>query len=198
MATDWSDIVYEQHILDQEDVVEYEFYRAHFRQAVANELVAAVRACHELSWTEFNREMLYARDALLRGGTDDRIVAYMRSYRAVDWYQNRLANAVAAALVEPFKAYFGDGIPARKLFQPGIQRALRDRVVDEATGSTEFREALVAFFGKHCALRNDIFHGVVVPTLDQVKTCFFDAATLLNRIDATFNPAPIIIDTTFE
>jgi hypothetical protein len=198
MANDWSDVAYDEHIRDHEEEAEYEFYRAHFRQEVADELVTAVRACHELSWTEFNLEMLYARDAILRAGTDDRIVAYMRSYRAVDWYQTRLANAIAAALVDPFKAYFGEGVPARKLFQPAIQRALRDRIVDEATGSTEFREALVAFFGKHHTLRNAIFHGVLVPTLDQVKVCFVDAATLLNRIDATFNPAPIVIDTTFE
>lgn len=170
---------------------EYEVYREHFRTEIAQKLVIDVQVAHNTDqFLKVLLELQYAQKALHDGGTDDRLLAYLRCYRSIEWYRSEIGRVIVVALVEPFEQFFDDptNVNPRTFLQPRMLDALRDRVIDEATGSSTLREKMRAFFNDHRELRNKIVHGLQVPTVEEARSCFDNAADIFNRAEQAFNP----------
>lgn len=189
-----------------DDDYDYELYRAAFDVERTRSLVDAVERQHHSIATDFHTELGFAKTALDEAVNavsttrtrwmNPTLLAWLRAYRAIDWYRNELGQAVSDALAHPYAEYIREGstLRARDLFRVGAMRGLRDSVLDEAFKSEPFVEKMNGFFGAYKAVRHKVVHGIHKPTIQEAHACLTDAIAIHDMADAHFNrvaPAPI-------
>lgn len=173
------------------DLEEFEIYRDFFGGEPSREVVDSVRWAHEASHLAFLGELQWAQDLLYKPDDKNaRILACLRAYRAVDWYDTQLSNAIVAAFVQPFARLFVKGIKPRHFLQPHVLKTLRAAVLYEAFSGTTVPtvpDTIATFYEKHDPIRHDLVHGLRVPTLEESRATVGDAILVYNRADAALN-----------
>src|ERR1035437_246328 len=164
-----------ERLRDLEADQEYEVYRAVFEQMPALDLVESVPRSHHAIYLAFLGELQSARSMLYDPSHENaRITGYIRGYRAVDAYARALSDGIVHAFAAPYANMFVGGLKARAF--------------DEAFGGNAVRLAMKRFFDRHHEMRNEVAHGLRVPTHDELRAMLVDAKTVHDLADAAVNP----------
>jgi hypothetical protein len=201
---------YEESQADENERARAAEYYAIFRDAVqaerADSLQSGVRKRHhEIILQKVYPELAFAKSAFedaeqARNSTGTNwmnlmFAAYLRAYRAVEWYQAQLGAAIADTMVQPFAQYVKDGAPLpRDFFRPGVMTAFRDAILDETFEPLPISEELKTFFDTHRAMRNLLAHTLQDPSPVTTKPCVVDAIDLYNRVATQLDNRAVVLE----
>jgi len=107
----------------QQRLAEYLTYQEAFKVTLSDSPVSAARSrSHEIfvlfccqihnaktTLEEAHRQMLAGGG----GSIDSLLVAWIRAYRAVEWYESELSSAIAEAVTKPFQDYLKPDSPVK-------------------------------------------------------------------------------------
>jgi hypothetical protein len=168
---------------------EYEIYRLVFTQFQVLGVVESVARTHNEIYLAVLGE-LQSAVALMYDSfhPNARITGYIRGYRAIDAYSTALSDGIVRAFAEPYAAMFVNGIKPRDFFQPRLLEGLKARVFDGAFDGDAVRLAIKRFFERHHVMRNEVAHGLKIPTHDEMRAMLLDAKSVHDLADAALNP----------
>ncbi|HEY2476809.1 MAG TPA: hypothetical protein VGI19_18655 [Candidatus Cybelea sp.] len=178
---------------------EYAIYQDAFHVALSDSLVQAARTRSHQIYTTVYTELLSARNCVNEavrlmtgsgvGYFDPLLVAWLRAYRATEWYEAQLGTAIATAVTEPFNAYLKPGgtITAREFFKPTALRGLRDAVLAAMFDPEPFVQTVKEFVDRFGRTRHTIVHEVYQPQVAETKACVAGAIAIYNLADGALN-----------
>jgi hypothetical protein len=182
--------LYEQAIIEANFRKGAEFDALWYAGQPSREIISEVRSTHEASCLALLAELQSATDLLFRlPDNAAQLLAFVRAYRAVDWYQTKLRDAIVEAFARPFNHLFKKGVKPRAFFRDNVLTSLQDAVLDEAFHSNLVRSTITEFYFTHSSVRNDVIHGLSIPTVDQTRAIVGDAMLVYNHADAALNPS---------
>ena len=177
-------------IREYEDDAAYEVYRTMFARMPGIEVIGSVARSHYAIYQDFLGELQSAL-ALLYDSLHEnaRITGYIRGYRAMETYTSALSDGIVKAFAAPYSYIFTGTIRPRDFFARGVLEGLKVRVWDEGFRTNAVRLAIQSFFQRHHKLRNEVAHGLHVPTHDELRAMLLDAKAAHDLADAAINPS---------
>jgi hypothetical protein len=183
----------------QQRALEYQIYQEAFQVALSDSLVSAARSCsHEIHVRLFS-ELLSAKQAVEEaarieagprvGRFDPLLLSWFRAYRAIEWYESELADAIANAITDPFSQYLKPGttIKAWEFFRADVLAGLRRAVLNAMFDPAPFVSTVENFYSQHRQKRHSIVHGIYQPELPESKACVTDAIAIYTLVDDKLN-----------
>ena len=177
-------------IRDDEDDATYEVYRTMFARMPGVEVIESVARSHYGIYQDFLGELQSALALLYDSRHENaRITGYIRGYRAMDTYARALSDGIVEAFAAPYAHIFTGAIKPRDFFARGVLEGLKVRVWDEGFRTDTVRLAIHHFFQRHHKMRNEVAHGLRVPTHDELRAMLLDAKTAHDLADVSLYPS---------
>ena len=191
----------EQRARENDDMLDeaYKIFKASFESDQKRELASSVTMRANRVLPEVRLDIDFAKSAYETmkhnyeethtGWMNPLVTTILRSYRAIEWFQGQLGEAVFEGLLRPFSHYPKAGAKAvRDVLRSAFMRGLRDAVIDEAFRSGRFAGRLTQYLDDRRGVRNEVAHSPYTPTGPEAFTCLTGAIEIYNDIDKHLNP----------